>query len=234
MSNITCVTGYWCIKNKHKNNNFLDWFNRTLKINNPYIVFSNKEGIELIKKYRKELPTYYIELNIEDFYMQKYKDKMIIHNIHSPTKELNMIWNEKIFLLQKAKYVNPFNSDYFYWIDAALCVFRNKEPPSNTFNINSINKLPKDKIIFSTCGISYYNEKLVQKTNYYHYISGTYIIHKNILDNSVELYNKYLDELLDENNIWTDQVIWTHIYKDNKNLFYKLCEGFGNIVHRLY
>lgn len=42
---LTCVTGFWRVKNKH-DDKYLKWFENTLKINCPYIVFSNKEGIE--------------------------------------------------------------------------------------------------------------------------------------------------------------------------------------------
>ena len=54
---LTCVSGYWRIKNKH-DNKFENWFNNTLKINCPYVFFSDKETIE-IKKYRGDLPTQY-------------------------------------------------------------------------------------------------------------------------------------------------------------------------------
>ena len=39
--------------------------------------------------------------------------------------------------------------------------------------------------------------------------------------------------LIDKNDIWTDQVILTMIYRDNKELFYKLCDGYGSIVTNL-
>jgi len=231
--NITCVTGYWYVKNKHDEESFIKWFETSLKVNNPYVVFSNKEGIEIIKKYRKDIPTYYIELNIEDFYMQKYKDKMTTDNFHCPSIELNMIWNEKILLLQKAYKLNPFNSDFFCWIDAGICIYRNRKPPSKPFNVDKINKLPTDKIIYSSSQC--YNEELVSTSKPYHHISGTsYIIHKNIIDKSVDLYIEYCNNCIAKNNIWTDQVIWTHIYKDNINHFYKLSDGYGSIIKELF
>ena len=42
---LTCVSGYWKIKNKH-DNKFENWFNNTLKFNCPYVFFSDKETIE--------------------------------------------------------------------------------------------------------------------------------------------------------------------------------------------
>ena len=231
---LTCVSGYWKIKNKH-DNKFENWFNNTLKINCPYVFFSDKETIEIIKKYRKNLPTHYIECNIRDFNTYKFKDKMVTHQVHCPSVELNLIWNEKIFLIEKAIELNPFNTEYFMWMDAGMCSFRNRIPPSTQFpNINKLNKLPKDKFIYSSTHNFTYNEKFVKgQYHLHHHVSGTYLFHKNIINKLVEIYKKYLS-LIDKNDIWTDQVIWTLIYKDNKELFFKLCDNFGTIPFYLY
>ncbi len=231
---LTCVSGYWRIKNKH-GNNFETWFNTTLKINCPYVFFSDKETIEIIKKYRGNLPTYYIECNIEDFFTYKYKDKMIIHNIHCPSIELNLIWNEKIFLIQKALKINPFNSDYFMWMDAGMSSFRNRMPPNCPFpNINKLNKLSKDKFIYSSSHNFTYNENF-KKGQYHlhHHVSGTYLLHKSIINKFVDIYKDYLN-LIDKNDIWTDQVILTLIYKDKREIFFKLCDNYATIPFYLF
>jgi hypothetical protein len=85
----------------------MEWFENSLQINCPYVFFGNKETIEIVKQYRKSLPTFYIEYDIQDFVTNKYKHKMLTHPIHCPSVELNMIWNEKIFLIQKAFKLNP-------------------------------------------------------------------------------------------------------------------------------
>jgi len=233
MYKLTCISGYWKIKNKH-GDKFHDWFKNSLQINCPYVFFGDKESIAFVKIYRGDLPTYYIELNIEEFTTYKYKDNMKTDELHCPSIELNLIWNEKIFLLQKAYKLNPFNSEIFMWVDAGICTYRNTPPPTIPFpNIHKLNNLPIDKFIYSSS--QPYYENLVHIHNYYHHIAGTaYILHNNIIDNFVEMYKKYLDKLVDKNNIWTDQVILTHIYKDNKHLFYKLSEGYGTIVPMLY
>ena len=228
-----CVSGYWIIKNKH-DNKYKNWFNNSLKINCPYIIFGNKQSIELIKTFRKNLPTYYIELDIDDFYTTKYRDKMIVHPIHCPSVELNLIWNEKIFLIQKAKNINPFNSEYFLWIDAGICTYRNIKPPKNNFpDLNKVNSLPKDKFIYSSS--NNFNSNLIKNDNYYHCISGTsYLLHQTIIDKFVEIYKIYLEKLIDKNNIWTDQIVLSHIYKDYNDLFFKLGDTYGEIVKKLF
>ena len=228
----TCVSCYYKINNKH-GDKYNEWFKNTLAINCPYVIFSNKEGIEIIKQYRSSYPTYYIELEIEDFYTYKYKDKIQTDPIDCPSVELNLVWNEKIFMLQKAYLLNPFNSDWFKWIDAGIYTYRTTYPPQSVFpNLDKLNKLPQDKFIYSSS--QPYNESLVTVGNYYHHISGTsYIIHKSIINLFVTIYKMYLDKLVDKNNIWTDQVILTHIYKDNPDVFFKFCDGYGEITRNL-
>ena len=232
-SNLTCVSGYWQVTNKH-NNKYNKWFKNTFAINCPYVFFTNKETRPFIESFRKDLPTYYIELNIEDFYMYQYRNRMITHPIHCPSIELNLIWNEKICLVEKALQINPFSSEYFCWIDAGICKYRNIPPPNKPFpNIDKLNMLPKDKFIYSASNT--YSESETRTTNYYHHISATsYILHKNIITIFTKLYKSYIERLVDKNNIWTEQVILTHIYKHNKHIFHKLCDGYGAIIPYLY
>ena len=233
---LTCVSGYWKVDNKH-GNKFDEWFKNTLQINCPYVFFCDKETIPIIKKYRKELPTYFIEFNIEQFYTFKFKDKMLTHERHCPSVELNLIWNEKIYMIQRALKVNPFSSEFFMWIDAGICSYRNNTPPPRPFpDIDKLNSLPIDKFIYSSSHNFTYNDEKFKKGQLHlnHHVSGgIYILHKNIIDKSVKLYSKYL-ELIDKSDIWTEQVILTFMYKDNKEFFYKYCDGYGTIVEKLY
>jgi hypothetical protein len=228
---LTCVSSYFPVKNKH-DNNYLEWFKNTLFVNCPYVFFTDKENIELIKNFRINLPTYFIETKIEHFYTLQYRNKMIIDTYHCPSIELNLIWNEKIFMVQKAKEINPYNSNWFMWIDAGICIYRYDMPPKNFPNKNILETLPINKFIYSSS--STYNELYTTKTNYYHHIAGTsYILEKTFIDSFVTIYKNYL-ELIDTNNIWTDQVILTHIYKDYPELFFKLSEGYGTITNIIF
>lgn len=235
---LTCVSGFWPVKNKH-GNKFLDWFKTSLSINCPYVFFCKKEHIEMIKQFRKGLPTYFIDYPIEDFKTYKYKNNMTVHPLHCPSAELNLIWNEKIFLLDKAQQLNPFNSEFFAWVDAGICTYRTSPPPVQPFpNPNKLKHLPKDKLIYS--GSQQYNPLSVKTTNYYHHVSGTtYILHKTIIPHFAQMYEMYMEKFFNNNNIskaniWTDQVILTHIFKSFPHKFYKLCDGYGAIFSALY
>lgn len=230
---LTCVTGFWRVKNKH-DDKYLKWFENTLKINCPYVVFSNKEGIEIIKKFRHDYPTQYIELEVEDFYMNQFKDRMKTDPVHCPSVELNLIWNEKIILLEKAYQWNPYKSDWFCWIDAGICCYRDAKPPLASFpNLVTLAKMPTNRIIYSASATK--DPARIHRTSYWHHFAGTaYMIHKSILSTIYKLYKVYADKLIDTNNFWTDQVIWSHIEKDNPELFHKVCDGYGDIIPYLY
>jgi hypothetical protein len=234
-SDLTCITSYFRTKNKH-GDNFNNWFKNTLSIKCPYVFFVNKESAELVKQYRGNLPTFYVEIEIEDFYTYQFKDKMVTNAKHCPSVELNLIWNEKIFMIQKAFELNPFKSEWFKWIDAGICLYRDVKPPSYLFprNLDKLNSLPKNKFIFSST-TQQYHRNLVKKKSYYHHVSGTsYLLHGNIINEFVDIYKKYLEKLVDKNNLWTDQVILTHIYNDFPNKFQKLCNGYGEITRYLF
>lgn len=229
---LTIVSGYWQVKNKH-DLKYLNWFTNTLKINCPYIFFGTNESIEVIKPYRGSLPTYYIVCELEDFYTYKYKNRMITHPGDCPSVELNMIWNEKIFFIEKAARINPFNSEFFSWIDAGICTYRYTEPPSKPFpDLNKLSLLPKDKFIFTSSIRPFYEPALLN--TYYHHISGTYVLNINIIEKVVDLYKEYVEKLIKPDGIYTDQVILTHIFNDYPKLFYKLGDGYGEAVPLLY
>jgi hypothetical protein len=158
---------------------------------------------------------------------------MITHPKHCPSVELNLIWNEKIFMIQKAYEINPFNTEWFKWIDAGLCIYRDIRPPNKVFpDAEKLMKLPNDKFIYSESFP--YNISLLKGTGDYHHVSGTYIIHKTFINKFVELYKSYMDTLINKNCIWTDQVLLTYIYKDNPSMFFKLCAGYGEITRYLF
>lgn len=230
---LTAVSGYWTVKNKH-DTKYNRWFENTLRINCPYVFFGNSESIDIVKRHRGDLPTYYIECQIDEFYSYKYKDHIITHPIDCPSVELNMIWNEKIFLVEKAARLNPYNSDFFAWIDAGICVYRDKIPPSVQFpSPNKLALLPKDKFIFTTSEKPFLEPHRLN--TYYHHIAATsYILHKNLIPKFIDIYSEYLEKLINLKILFIDQSVLTHIFNDHPGLFYKLGDGYGEVVPLLY
>jgi hypothetical protein len=232
----TIVSGYWNVKGKHSSKSFEEWFENTLSINCPYVFFGNQDSIDMVKKVRRDLPTEYYLLELEDFYTQKYRNLLAPHELHVPSPEVCMIWLEKVFLLKKAKDLNPFNSDFFLWVDAGICTYRYSPPRSVEFPCKNIMKqLPRDKFIFSSSEEPYL-PNFVHENNYYHYISGTaFGCHKDFVETFVEEYTKALDKhIVYYNWVNTEQKILTHMYLEKPSLFFKLGEGYGSLVPLLF
>ena len=233
-SSLTLVSGFWVIPNKH-DTKYFEWFERTLQIDCPYVFFGNEESINIVKKYRKDLPTHYILLEIKDFYTYKFYNDIKTHPLHCPSKELNLIWNEKIFLIKRAMELNIYDSEFYGWIDAGICIYRdeNMKPSKKAFpNKEKLMALPKNKLIFASSDCETFMPQFANNLYYYHYISGsTYILHKSFIDTFLGIYKSYLDFYLPQGNwMHTDQVLLTYIYTQSPEIFYKFANGYGNIL----
>jgi hypothetical protein len=235
---MTCVSGFWNVNNKH-GNKFNDWFKNTLAINCPYVFFTDEENFEKIKTFRKNYPTHFIKKDISDFKTFKMNIENNTHKIHVPSKELGLIWLEKMNLMLETLEINPYNSEWFCWIDAGICVFRDKEPPTSLFpNPDKMNLLKKDKINYSTSdNISKEELEKIKNWEYVHdFSAGAFIIHKSIIKNIVNKFYQYLDKCLKENksfSCYSEQVIISRILIENPNLFNKIANGYGNIITEL-
>jgi hypothetical protein len=231
----TIVSGYWDVKGKHTSENFNSWFKNTLVFNNPYIFFGNSHSIEIVKKIRKDLPTFYCELTLDDFYTKKYKHFLAPHEIHNPSSEVCMIWLEKIFLTQRAKNLNPFNTDFFLWVDAGICSYRFEPPPPQPFDKSKIKLLPTNKFIFCSTEEPF-SPHFIHENHYYHYVSGAaFMLHISFIDAFVKEYISSLDRYINNYNwLHTEQKILTHMLQNTPQHFHKLGEGYGALLACLY
>ena len=206
---LTAVSCYYEIPNKH-DTKFYKWFETTLQINCPYVIFTSRDMVSIIQQYRGSLPTHIIVYDISDFYMYRYKDNIKTHPQHCPSVLLNLIWNEKINMIHRAADLNVFKSDWFMWIDAGICTFRNKSPPTKDISyIPMLAKLPRTKCIYTSSNP--YNAREVTRTNYYHHVSGTYMFHKDAIPDFAYKYYWMIHAAIRYPNIWTDQVVLTHL-----------------------
>ena len=155
---ITVVTAYYQISSKYPSDKYLEWIKKFFQLPCNLYIFSDKNSIETLKQIRNNSNnTYYHELEISDFYTNKYKDlwehsyKIDPERINglNHTPELYMIWAEKPFLVKKAIENNIFNSEIFCWTD--IGVIRNNDmfPKVLNFPNNLCSQLNPNKIMFS-------------------------------------------------------------------------------------
>lgn len=154
MTNFTLVTGLWDIKRGNLSDfnrsfeHYLENFSKLLSLNFNMYVYVPRELVSFVESRRSESNTKIIIHNLEDirkdfdFFadVQRirtdeswYKRADWLEN--SPQAKLeyyNPIVMSKFFLLNDASIRNPFNTDYFFWIDGGL---------TNTVDLSMIERL---------------------------------------------------------------------------------------------
>lgn len=227
--NVTLVSGYWSIQSKHEEKAYLTWFHNTLKINQRMIFFCEKEMMPIIKAYRGDLETIFIEHTIDMFYSGIFYNPFWFDRCEIPTAELGKIWHEKLNMVKLAKEYDGENAtDFYVWYDAANCLFRNETPPTKRLNLSNPSNLPDDKISYSE---SYPPEDD-------HCISGTVlIVPRNLVNDAHTIFYNIVRERTHDMNKWkngSDQVILSEMFKRYPRMFYKLSDGYGENIRKIY
>jgi len=222
--NITVVSGYWKIGGKHTHSTYDNWFKNSLKINQRYIFFCNESDVSYIKEFREGLETVYKSYPLDKFYSKKYVKDNWTDPFHVPSKEIAMIWHEKMHLLKIAKDEDENPTEFYIWVDAGVCEYRDKPPPTVRLNLKDVNSLPKDKLCYS-------------HIDSYHDVAGTVlIIHRDAIDTIHKKYYEILDTC-DNEEAWkcgSDQVNFTKLLQQHPELFFKMSEGWAMNLVDLY
>ena len=223
--NITIVSGYWPVRNKHSQQRYYKWFENTLKINQRMYFFCNSSTKETILPYRENLETIFVEHPINKFYSNNF-----FHHYRIPCTDTGKIWHEKINLMKLAKDMDGENATEFYiWYDAGASLFRNDPPPSIRLSLKDVNSFPHDKLLYS---------EPYPSDNSHSYASTIHIIHKNIIDDIHSLYYTYLRRfaasISKDSRCDSDQLIFTKILKNHPLLFCKIATGYGENINQLY
>jgi len=162
MNKLTLVTGLWDIKRdelgdgwNRSYNHYLDKLNQLLDIENNLIIFGDIQLKEFVFKKRDEKNTLFIERNLDWFKHNDYFS--LIQKVRTNPKWYQQVgWLEestqakleyynplvmsKMFLLHDAKIMDPFDSEYMFWIDAGLT---NTVHPGYFTHDKVFNNLPK-------------------------------------------------------------------------------------------
>jgi hypothetical protein len=142
MNKITLVTGLWDIKRNELGdgwnrsyNHYLEKLTQLLNIDNNLIIYGDSELKNFVFQHRNESNTFFIERNLNWFKNNSYFE--LIQNIRLDPQWYNQVgWlgestqakleyynplvMSKMFLLNDAKIMDPFESEYMFWIDAGL------------------------------------------------------------------------------------------------------------------
>jgi hypothetical protein len=185
MSKVTLVTGLWDIGRENLNNDwsrsyqhYLEKFSELLKIDNNLIIFGDEALQKFVMSIRDTSNTQFILRSKDWFKDNNYYEQ--IQKIRSEVSWINQVgWLQdstqaklemynplvmsKVFLLNDAKIMDKFESDYLFWIDAGIT---NTVHPGYFTHDKVINKLPNYVSKFTFLTFHYDAENEVHGFNY--------------------------------------------------------------------
>jgi hypothetical protein len=149
---VTLVTSLFNLsKLKRKDNrsweDYLNWFKKTLSINCNFIIFTEPDVIPTIEEVRSDYNTLIIETSLEqapyyylketiqnildsDYYKSNIKD---ISRVECQESLYSVIQYSKFKWLEDASNINPFDSDFFFWVDAGISRFLDEKDYTEEF-----------------------------------------------------------------------------------------------------
>jgi len=247
---ITFSTCFYVLKSKFPIETYLKWINNLLSIVNNFnlVIYTNKESmiylLKLIDTTNKNIKV--IIKPLEDFYTYKYRDNwiknheksnMVLHKVID--WKLNMLWNEKVFLVNETVRKRYFNSLYYGWCDIGY--FRNR---TNDLHTNYLKQWPnpikllelskKDIICYGCVNndlleltneiIAHYKNKLqtppTERYNDVSFAGGFFILSPNMSYCYAKIYELKLEYYFSNNYfIKDDQTIIQDIILTNPYLF---------------
>ena len=142
MSNITLVTGIWDIGRGNLTEgwsrtyqHYLDKFEKLLEIDNNLIIFGDEELKKFVSDRRNDSNTQFIVRPLSWFKENEFYDKIqkirtqedwlnrsswLRESTQAKLENYNPLVMSKVFLLNDAKIMDKFNSEYMFWIDGGL------------------------------------------------------------------------------------------------------------------
>ena len=219
--NITFSTCFYLLKSKFDKNIYLEWMKNLLEnVYNFYlIIYTNNESKYIFNKYKDNKNIKIVILEFNNFLNYKYKENWINNNklncnkiwfkdIYNSDWKLQLLWSEKINLVNKTITNKYFNTEFYGWCDIGY--FRNEKKNLNYEYIkywpdnDKINKFDKTKI-------------------YYNYIGSKHDGNKICLNDCINYFKKRNKNNFTENEIYNYNILsggFFILHKDNINWWY--------------
>ncbi len=235
----TIVTAFYNFPaKKYHTNNYLMWMKAFLENTNTYMVIytDSQESCNIISDFRKQFieKTKIIIEPFQNLYCAKYqnywdKDLQRDHERSYHNQMLYVIWNEKTMFMYKTYKMNPFNTEYFAWMDIGMV--RNKEYIKFLNNFPSSKRLEeinKNKVHLVVIN-EFTNEELYSSvpSEIFRYVdrlgAGMILCHIDIIERWKNEYYDMLNMFMN-NNLFSgkDQSIVNSLYIKYKDEFIEL------------
>ena len=246
----TIVTGLWNLSRDGRGfeDHYLPNFKNMLQIDAPMVIFVPKELEGFVRENRGEKKTYVRIMELEDLKLlyQPFWDKT--QNLRNDPDWLNVtgeggwlktspqatleyynpIVQSKMFMLNDSVCWNPFDTDYFFWLDAGITNTVSKE---DLVDNNVLDVLPSlgNPFLFLSYPYESYEihgfktegiEKIIGKKTEYVCRGGLFGGHKDQIRETNGNYYHLLMECFDRGYMGTEETIFTllsykepHVYK---------------------
>jgi hypothetical protein len=164
---ITFVSSFYQIKSKFSIETYKQWASNFINenINFNLVLYTDKHSYPYIEHLVKDnSKVKVIVKELEEFYLYSLKDKWIENHsknylLNHTSWELNMLWNEKVFMVYETMKENPFNTQWFGWCDIGY--FRDGIMGTKEFpwpNLDKIKSLHQSRIYYGLV-----DEKWIEK-----------------------------------------------------------------------
>lgn len=238
---------------------YLSWFAETLKVKSPMVIFvepsleefvlNNRKGLptKVITQPLEEVPYYYLNDRIKEVInTDEYKKRILSPNrLECKLSLYDVIIFSKFAWVKKVAEENPFDSDYFMWMDAGLSRFfkphevdiKSPYPSSDALEALVSNK---DSILIQAQA-SFYPD-LFNKEEYTEddlWDNRSWIM-AGLWGGGSEAVSRYYDliddvinnKMLKNNMINNEQSAMAYVYKNNDD-FFVVFENYSH-MHRQY
>jgi hypothetical protein len=220
---------------------YLEWFSETLKIKCPFIIFADSDLSSFIMSHRdkhstfiineelEEIPFYHLKDQIQSILdSEEYKTKMSDTNrVECKDSMYSVIQYSKFKWLKRSSEINPFNSKYFFWLDAGASRFI--EPTDTEYpSKEALEQLEGiDNTFLIQYNHEYYSDLVSPETLTKDYLwdNRSFICGSMFGGNSksVELVDKEIDKImnymLDNKCLNNEQIALGYLCKEKENLF---------------
>lgn len=246
---ITFCTFYFDIDRKNwdsftvPNDAYLNWFKNLLSLDIKLYITTQPQFVDTIRTYRKKVDpnfkkTIIQEVEVEDLsaykmfntklenlmYSKKFQDIVYHKTVPEMTKPLyNVLMFNKVNYLQEVKEKNPFNTEYFSWVDAGF--IRNEQDIVGITEWPDPEKLKleKDKIKFFCIdekikpSVINVRDHLLSQVRH---LKGTiFFLHIDLIDKLQSMFNKLVDDSISNGYIGSDEKIFDLCYLENPEMF---------------
>ena len=246
MSKVTFVSALFDIDrvDGRKWDNYLKWFDITLKLKVPMVLFITEDLVEFVEERRKDISTDIIIQTVEDIPYYKLKDKIqgildsdrYKEDISDPDRiecqqaMYSIIQYSKFPWLEQAIEKNPHESEFFFWIDAGASRFfegydLSQEYPSKDA-VESLDDMGERFLVQMNCDYypDLYNADVLPLD--YLYDNRSYVLgsmfggHKTAVLKVSDMIDSILNqEMIKNNSINNEQIALGYLVKKHSDDF---------------